>query len=304
MLEHLRAMVVFVRVTEHGSVRGAARALGLSPSVVSHHLASLETHVGAPLLYRTTRRLSLTAAGETLVPHAREVARSAVAGLDAVLATSRAPTGHLTVTAPAFLVGAGLGAEIAAFVESHPKVRLTLGFGDSPRDLLEGGFDVALRAGALKDSSLVTRGLAQMRRALVASPRYLRGRRELREPDELAEVDYVRLASRPAEIALLDPRSDRRVSVRPRSRLAVDDAGAIRALALAGVGVATLPYALVRADLTEGSLVRLLPRWELPQVPVFALWPRTTQRSALTARFVEFIAPRVARVLGEGGGPA
>lgn len=297
MLDRLRALAVFAKVADVGSFRGAASALSLSPSVVSHHVAALEEQLGVPLLYRSTRRLALTPDGETLLSAARDMVAAAQRGLDALDGRTSTPAGELRLTAPAFLAETSFGRDLAAFSTAHPKVRLVVSFTDAPRDLLRDGFDLALRMGRLTDSSHKSRRVAEMRRALVAAPRYLEGR-QVHDLGALATLDVVHLSSRPPELTLTPPNGKRAVTVAVQPKVSVDSAAAIRELVLAGAGVAALPEVLVRADLSRGRLVELLPRHRLASMAVHAVWPHNAQRPTLTLRFVDFIEPRLQGLFG------
>lgn len=301
LLAQLRALAVLASVAELGSFRAAARALGLSPSVVSHHIAELERRLALPLIYRSTRRLALTADGARLAEAAREMVDAAERGLDATSGHSDAPTGSLRVTAPAFIADAGLCRDLAEFAAAYPKVALTASFSEEPRDLLRDGFDVAIRIGRLADSSHKVRKLADMSRVLVGAPGYVHARKAPRAPRELVGWDFVHLSSRPAEVALVRAGKARPVVLGFRPRLAVDSAAAMRALVLAGAGVATLPEVLVRGDLARGGLVPVLRGWLPPAVGIFAVWPGNAPRAALTARLIDFLAPRLAALFTAAG---
>jgi DNA-binding transcriptional LysR family regulator len=296
VIEHLRALAVFATIVEHGSFREAARALSLSPSVVSHHVTELEKDLATPLLYRSTRRLALTPAGETLYDSAREMLSAAQRGLDA-LGRSATPAGELRVTVPALLAETRFCQDLAAFVTAHPRIRLTVGFSDHRRELLRERLDLALRVGRLEDSAMRVRRLAGMPRELVASSEYAASRPAPRTPKDLSSWDFIRLSSRPPEIAVVPPRRKKPVTVAVATRVSVDSAAAIRAMVLAGVGFASIPELLVRADLAAKRLVTVLPGWRLPEVSVYAVWPGGTARPELTMRFVEFIEPCLVRLL-------
>lgn len=296
MLDHLRSLAVFAKVVELGSFRAAARALSLSPSVVSHHVSELERRLSLPLLYRSTRRLALTPDGEQLVVAAREMVDAAERGLDALSGHSHTPTGALRVTAPAFLAETRFSADLAAFQAACPKVSLTVSFTDAPRDLLRDGFDLALRIGRLEDSTHKTRKLADMRRLLVGSPRYVGARKPPRAPRDLETWDFMQLSSRPAELTLTSPGRHAPVVIPFVPKIAVDSAAALRELAVAGVGLVTLPEVTVRADVASGRLVEVLPAWQAAVLGVYAVWPSNAQRAGLTLRFVELMASRVAEL--------
>jgi DNA-binding transcriptional LysR family regulator len=295
MLEHLRSLAVFARTVETGSFRGAARALNLSPSVVSHHISELERRLALPLLYRSTRRLSLTPDGERLLVAAREMLAAAERGLDEVSGRSASPSGLLRVTAPAFLATTSVSRDLAAFCEAHPRVKLTMSFTEERRDLLRDNLDLALRAGILEDSAHRSRKLATLHRVLVASPRYLRPRAPQTLQD-LAGCDLLQLLSRPAELVVTPPGKKQPQSLPFSPRIAVDSAAAMRELALAGAGIAGLPELIVRADLARGRLVEVLPGWRMPPLGVYAVWPANAQRPGLTLRFLDFMEEPLARL--------
>jgi DNA-binding transcriptional LysR family regulator len=304
MLEHLRSLAVFARTAELGSFRAAARALGLSPSVVSHHVSELERRLALPLLYRTTRRLALTPDGEKLFEAAREMLSAAERGLDAVSGRSESPSGTLRLTAPAFLAETSLSRDLAAFSAAHPGVRLVVSFTDARRDLLRDGLDLAFRVGDIEDSTHRTRKLADMRRVLVGSPRYVGARKPPQALRDLAGWDFVQLSSRPPEIRLTPPGKKTELSLAVTPRISVDNAAAIRELVMAGAGLSTLPEVLARSDLAAGRLVEVLPGWRAAAVGVHAVWPHNAQRAGLTSRFVDFMTPRAAALFAPPAGKA
>lgn len=303
MLDHLRSLAVFAKVVELGSFRAAARALSLSPSVVSHHVSELERRLSLPLLYRSTRRLALTPDGEQLVVAARAMVDAAEQGLDALSGHGHTPTGALRVTAPAFLAETRFSADLAAFSAACPKVSLTVSFTDAPRDLLRDGFDLALRIGRLADSTHKTRKLADMRRLLVGSPGYVGARKPPKAPRDLETWDFMQLSSRPPELTLTAPGRRAPVVIAFTPKLAVDSAAALRELAIAGAGLVTLPEVTVRADVASGRLVEVLPTWQAAVLGVYAVWPSNAQRAGLTLRFVELMASRVAELFAAPRGP-
>jgi DNA-binding transcriptional LysR family regulator len=294
MLDDLKPLAIFAKVAELGSFRAAARACALSASVVSHHVSELEQRLAVPLLYRSTRRLALTADGEQLLASARAMVDAASRGLDAVTGRAAAPSGRLRITAPAFFAETAFPDDLAAFVAAHPRVELAASFSEAPRDLLRDGLDLALRIGKLADSSLKVKKLADMHRLLVASPRYLSGKPPLKHPRELAGWELVRLSSRPAEVAFAARGKARPFTVAVASKLSVDSAAVMRALAVAGAGLTALPAVMVRDAIARGELVELLPGWPLAIVGVYAIRPGGATASSLAQAFVEFLAPRLA----------
>ena len=289
MLERLRSLAVFAEVVESGSFRAAARALGLSPSVVSHHLARLEAQLGVTLLYRSTRRMSLTPSGRRLYASCREMVAAARRGLDEVTADSATPSGELRITAPAMLAGTPFVGDVADFAAAFPKVRLSLCFDDRPRNLIEEGFDLAIRIGWLEDSSLKARKLLDMKVQVCASPGYLADRRRPEAPEDLASLDWVGLGMLPGYLDLTGPGGETRRIDCP-ARISVDSATAAKGLALEGMGLVPLLEVETREELADGRLVRVLPYWQPASPGVYAVWPGANGGNRLARRFVDFLA--------------
>jgi DNA-binding transcriptional LysR family regulator len=298
VIEHLKALAVFAKTVEHRSFRGAARALALSPSVVSHHVSELERRLSLALLYRSTRRIALTPDGERLYEAAREMLAAAERGLDVVGGRSTSPAGLLRLTAPALLADTPFCRDLAAFSTAYPKVKLRVAFTETRHDLLRDGFDLALRIGRLDDSALKSKKLAVMRRSLVASPRYLAGRAEPRTARDLEGWDFLQLSARKPELTLHPPGKKAPVTIAFEPRIAVDSVTALRELAAAGLGVASVPELVARKDLARGRLVEVLPGFRLPDVPAYAVWPDNAQRPELTLRFIDFLSPRLEALFG------
>ena len=291
MLDELRSMAIFARTVEIGSLRGAGQALGLSPSVVSHHLAQLEARLGVALLYRTTRKLALTAEGETLFAAAKAMIAAAEGGLSDLRAGSANPSGRLAVAAPAALIAGALLDDLAAFGRTFPRVALAISFSDVSVDLLRDGIDVAIRAGTLKDSALKTRRLFSMRRVLVAAPVYVASRAAPRGPSDVESWDWIKLKSRPPRTRFTDA-SGGEHTVEITTRLVVDSAAAMLAFASRGLGLATVPVELAEPELASGRVVEVLPAFRLESLGVYAVWPANAPSTSLGARLVSFLEQR------------
>jgi DNA-binding transcriptional LysR family regulator len=300
MLDQLRALAVFAKTADLGSFRAAAKAFALSPSVVSHHVSELERHVGVPLLYRTTRQIALTPEGARLLTNARAMIDAAERGLDELTGTSADAKGTLRFTAPAFFAETRFPRDLGAFARANPGVSLHAQFTDARTDLLAGGLDLALRIGSRDDTSHLSRKLATLHRVVVASPALLEEHPAPKDPHALAAMPIVHLGARAPEVALVPPKKKTAVTHAYTPRITVDSAAAMRELALAGLGVAIVPEVLVRRDVQGKRLVELLPDHRVPELPVYALWPRSAQRATLTARFLAFLAPRFERLFAEG----
>ena len=282
-------MAIFAKTVDHGSFRAAARALKLSPSVVSHHISQLEQQVGAALLYRSTRKLSLTSDGEQLLTAAREMMRAAETGLDAVSNRASQPSGELRVTAPAVMAQSLLVDRIAVFARHYPNIRLHLDFSDSRRNIIEAGIDVAIRMGWLQDSALIARKLYTVERRLTAACSYLAARPTPASPQDLSGWDWLELSPVSPRLEFRKP-GHPAIRLKPASRLSVNDANALYRLARAGAGLAMLPEYLAEGDVAAGLMEYVLPDWSSDELGVYAVWPPNAPKDGLTALFVEAIA--------------
>lgn len=297
MLDHLRAMAVFQAVAETGSFRGAGRKLSLSPSVISHHVSQLEAHFGLALLYRTTRKLSLTDAGRELLLSAQDMTEAATRGLTAMQLRSDQPVGRLKITCPTVMEHASFLDLFVEFSRSYPRVDLSLDFTMQPVELEGSDYDLALRGTAthLSDSSYRCRKLLRFNMVWVASPAYANGKKPPASVADLLAWDRIQFPRIPAKIIRdlfgLDP------AVRiPTARLETDNGECARRFATAGLGCSLIDYSIVRDDLETGRLVRLLPDHSLVPIWLWALWPANAGPDSLALRFVDFIAARRSRV--------
>lgn len=291
MLDQLRQIAIFAKTVDHGSFRGAARALDISPSVVSHHIAQLEDQLGTALLYRSTRKLSLTEDGKRLLTEAHAMIGAAEAGLQAVADRSRDPSGMLNVTLPAVLAQSHLVDRIAAFSAAHPKIRLVLDFTDLRREIIGAGIDVAIRMGRLEDSTLKARKLYDVDRILIAALSYAEKHPQPTTPEDL--LDWAWLSLSPVR---LKPEFRREgyqdVRLSPKPRVDVNDAHALYQLAKAGAGLATVPAFLADADVSTGVVKKILPEWQLDPIDVFAVWPSNAPKESLTGFFLDALSKR------------
>jgi len=272
MIDRLRELAIFAKTIDHGSFRGAARALRLSPSVVSHHISQLEEALGVALIYRSTRKLSLTREGERLLVATRQMIEAVEGELTDLSTTATAPSGELRLTLPSVLSQSHLTDQIAAFAAAHPRIKLSLDFSDTRRALIEDGFDCAIRMGPKLKPGPSTRKLFEVKRKLVASHAYLAGRSKARVPKDLLNWDWLMLT--PAvNIPLEFKKSgERSVTIRPNAQVYTNDAQALYRLARANAGLAIVPEFLAERDVADGGMVYLLPDWDLPPVQVYAAW--------------------------------
>ncbi|ACG72889.1 transcriptional regulator, LysR family [Anaeromyxobacter sp. K] len=295
----LNRIAVFAQVVEAGSFTAAAASLGLRKSSVSRAVAALEADLGIRLLQRTTRRLSLTDAGRAYY----ERTRDALAGLreasEEAAALGAEPRGTVRVTAPVDLAP-DLARLTDAFLRAHPQVRVEVSLTARYVDLVKEGFDLAIRAGVLADSSLLARKLSDSALALFAAPSYLDARGRPRRLADLARHDCLlyRAGAETAVWRLTGRRGEEQVTV--HGRAAADEFAFVRGMLLAGAGIALVPTGMVAAPLREGAIERVLPQYVRRGGPVSVVWPSRRYEPVAVARFRDAIVA----ALGEPGAGA
>lgn len=282
-------MAVFVHVIECGSFTKAAELLGLGKSVVSAHVAALEAKLGTQLIARSTRSLTVTDDGRAFLAECRAMMASAEAAMSAIDTRVATISGTIRLTASYNLGVNYLIPQLAAFRAEHPAVRLDLVLEDSVSNLIDGGFDLAIRVGRLVDSGLYSTELARCRLQVCAAPSFVKAHGALESPEQLAELPWVAIAQlpHPDRLDLVHRQTNALRSVRLGIAVRTTSGIAAREFVTHGGGAALLPdYAVSRA-LATGELVELLPDWrELEDRPITALYP---SREGMPARVRELV---------------
>lgn len=286
MIDHLRHLAIFAKVVEHGTLRAAAKELRLSPSVVSHHITQLEEKLGVPLLYRSTRKFSLTRDGERLIGPAQTMLAAAEAGITKTLDHAAELSGTLRITAPALFARSPLADRMAQFVKDNPKVHLKLDYSEHRRDMIAEGIDVAIRVGWLEDSQLKARKLFDEVRICFVSPDYLEKRPIPQSPSQLEDWDWLELTPVPLKLTFRKEAHED-IVIRPEPRFSADNATALYHMAANGVGLVVLPKFMAAEDLADNKIQVLFPDWELEAVGVYAVRPPNSPRDGLAAKFIE-----------------
>jgi DNA-binding transcriptional LysR family regulator len=299
MSDRVTSMAVFRAVAELGGFARAARHLGLSNAAVSKHVAVLERDLGVRLLQRTTRAVSLTAIGRAYLERAARILDE-LAALDAEVRADRdEPRGLLKISAPNSWGMVALSPALPALFARWPALEVDLSLTDRFVDLVEEGYDIALRGAVhLPDSSLVAVPIARYARVLVASPSYLRRRGTPRHPAELQHhVCFRHARTRDCDRwTLSGPGGEESVSV--RGPLTVDNSLALRGALLGGVGIALTPIFIVEADMRAGRLRTVLPGWNAEHLVLSAVYPATRGLSARVRAFLDFLRERFSQPPG------
>lgn len=288
-MDNFTGMAVFTRVVEANSFTEAARRLGMSKAAVSKQVSKLEERLGARLLNRTTRRLSLTEVGAAFYERSARIVAEAEAAELAVTQLNATPRGTLKIDVPVNFGMQYLAPLLPPFMLQHPELRVDMTFNDRFVDLVEEGCDLAVRIGQLSDSSLVARKLAETKSVVCAAPSYWDRHGRPGDPSELAQHDcfvYSYLATG-SEWRLRGPQGA--AAVRISGSLTANNGDVLRQAAVAGLGVVAMPLFMVCDDLRSGRLEPVLRAWELPSPGVYAVYPHNRHLSAKVRAFIDHL---------------
>jgi len=297
-MDVLRAMGLFVRIVDTGSLTAAANECDLSSTMVGNHLQALEDRLGTRLLNRTTRRQSLTEFGKVYYDRCVEILALVGDAEALALETQTVPKGRLRVTAPVAFGTVRLMPSLAEYGRLFPKVELDVVITDAVVDLAEEGFEAAIRLGNLPDADLVARPLASYRLTICGAPAYLAARGEPLNPEDLGRHDCLaysyssRSEWRSAQAVWRMTGPDGEISIPFGARLQTDSAEGLRRAALAGMGLVMLPEIVVSEDIASGRLVRLLLDYTPPIRPMTLLYLRDRRMSPKLRSFVDFVVDR------------
>ena len=295
-MDRLQSVEVFLKVAELGSYSAAAVRLGMSKSTVSKHVAALEARLGIRLLNRTTRRLSLTEGGQIFRDRGLTVIDAMAAAEQCVTRLTEAPRGKLKVNAPMTFGIRYLSPILPRFLETYPEVELELSLNDRRVDLIDEGYDLAVRIGKLDDSSLIARKLARTTLACVASPAYLERHKPPTHPNELSAHACLRYSYSLTPGEWRFDRDGETVRVRVDGRYVANNGDVIREAAIAGLGVSCQPLFFLRDELAQGRLLCLLEDWSMPELVVHAVYPESRHVSPKLRAFIDFLVVQLKEV--------
>jgi DNA-binding transcriptional LysR family regulator len=279
-------ILIFVKVAQFESITRAARSLGMPISTVSRRLSVLEADLGVSLLRRTTRRITLTPQGRAYFTQCQEPLALLQDAERVLTETQKKPEGTLRISVPVILSQRSFFDFISHFLKSHPRIRLDLFITNLFLDLLGENLDVAIRFGELQDSSIVATRVGRSIRYVVATPGYLKGRKLPVEPADLRLHECVMLNARNNETEWDLTSGRRKIRVHVTGPISSRDFNSVSTFVHLGHGVGLLPSTYCDEALAKGSLVRLLPRWTSPEIPVFAIYP---SRKFLPVRLQVFL---------------
>lgn len=287
------SMKVFVAVVDAGSFAAAADRLDMSRAMASKYIGNLEDHLGTRLLNRTTRRLSMTESGSVYYQRCTQILADVAEAEQLAGHSSAAPRGTLKITMPLAFGQHRLGPVIADYVGQYPEVKLDISLSDRRVDLVEEGFDLAIRIGALAESGLIARKLGSDRAIVCASPSYLERHGTPRTPRDLAAhscLGYTYTNSGD-EWRLKSPNGEE--AIRIGGSIRADNGDMLRLAALSGAGLVLQPLFIVADDLAAGRLVQVLSDHASAELGIYAVYPSRKHLSAKVRTFVDFLVARL-----------
>lgn len=284
----LSPTAVFVKVVQAGSFSAAARQLQMPTSTVSAQIARLEQRLGITLLQRSTRALRMTEVGETYFRSAHQGIELILEAESEISSSQKEPQGTLRVTTTIDLLAPKYIAQlISDFSERYPKIHLEVELTQRIVDLLDEGIDVAIRAGELPDSSLISRKVGTSVMVLVANEEYLENSPELLVPEDLKKHSVLQFARKEGASWQLHNDAES-VPITVSSKVAINHLDVVRSLILLGKGVSLLPEYFIRDDLVTGRLKRVLPEWTGDVVPIYIVYPSQKYLAAKVRSFIDF----------------
>jgi len=288
----LEDMAMFVRVVEAGSITKAAEQLNIAKSAVSRRLKELETRLGSQLISRTTRQSNLTQAGEQYYQKVHHILSEVDALNEETSGTPTRIEGTLKMTAPLSFGLMHLNDVIDEYANKHPELKFELDFSDRHTDLIEEGFELAIRIRELQDSSYQAKRLALIRYALYASPAYLERMGTPKTFDDLTEHEFLQYGmSKSSAIELID-KQGKNHQVAVNGKIKANNGDFLREMAVKGHGIAFLPTFITYQALISGELVPILQQYQLPTLNAYAVYPKNRFLSQRCRYLIDFIAER------------
>jgi len=289
-MPHIDDLAMFTQVIEQGSFSKVAKLNGITKSVVSKRVSKLESELGVQLLYRTTRKLSLTEAGEVLYHRSKDINSMAQSAFDAVTGYNEALSGHIKMSVPTISGELLLADAVSDFCQQHSGLTIDMSMDNNFVDLLSGNYDLVIRTGYLEDSSLIARYIFNSRWVIVATPEYLAKHGTPQTPKECLRHNcfgYTHPSS--GTFDWLFKRNSDTYTLKVNGNFSSDNSAALKRAALAGNGLAYLPTCLVFDELQNGTLVEVLSEHVGKEVGIYAVYPYTRNPAKRIQALIEHI---------------
>jgi DNA-binding transcriptional LysR family regulator len=299
-MDLLAAMRAFVAVAETGRFTAASGRLGLSRAMPSRQVIDLEAHLGVRLLHRTTRKLSLTEQGRLYLERCREILGAVEEAEEEIASQAAEPVGRLRVSAPTHLGASRIAPMVAAYVARHPRVSIDLALNDRIVDMVEEGYDLAIRVGRLADSTLIARRIDQTRLLCCASPAYLKAHGRPQRPEDLARHECVHYSYASAGVLWTFRTDDGETTVRVGGKTTCNNGAAICNMAIQGLGVVLQPDFLVSSHLKSGALEEILADYPQDPIGIYAVHPSRSHTPLKVRLFIDYLSTDFKATRGEG----
>jgi DNA-binding transcriptional LysR family regulator len=291
-MDKLASMAMFIRVVESGSFSAAAEAAGVSATMAGKHVREIEQRIGARLLHRTTRSQQLTEVGRLYYERCKQVLFDVELAEGSAHELQATPGGLLRMTAPLTFGSRRLVPALTEYQQRHPEVRINLALDNRIHDMVDEGYELAIRIGPIDNEALVARPLQPYRMLLAASPGYLARHGTPQHPSDLTKHVCLELSNwrHPDRWRLWGPEGI--IDVPVSGRLAINNGEALRVAAIQHAGILMQPEALVADDIAQGSLVHILPAWAPPASPMHLLYPPDRRPTAKLRSVIDFLLER------------
>ncbi|NMH66516.1 LysR family transcriptional regulator [Shewanella salipaludis] len=280
---------IFTTVIEQGGFSKAAEKLGISTSAVSKRISRLEAQLGVQLLYRSTRKLSLTEAGERYYEHALQALQAALAAEQAATELQRQPKGVLRISVPMSFGRLHLAPIIPVFLKRYPQISLHMHTNDTWSDVIAEGFDIALRAGELPDSLLIAKKLLPLHSVLCASPEYIAEQGQPETPQSLIKHNCIVSTHHSLKNEWVFMQHDVETKVQVTGNYQVNSSDALRESLLQGLGIGRLPTFIAGNDIARGKLVPILTDYSMPHKILYAVFPERQYLPQKVRVFIDFL---------------
>lgn len=289
-LPDYEAWAIFAAVARLGSFTAVARELALSKPTISKAITRLEHSLGTVLFHRTSRKISLSTAGKSLLPHAQQIASDGEAAMEAARDTTHLLRGQVRLAAPLSYGLSHLAPVIADFMCAYPEITVDLQLNDARVDLIEEGFDCAIRIAALPDSSLRAIRLREVQGYFIAAPSYIRRMGQPRVPSDLVDHDcFVYSNTSNPEFWHITGPNDQATNLRPKCRFQSNNGDVMLPALIAGRGIGYLPDFLCQKALDAGQLINVLPEWRMGDIALNIVMPPSRLRPARVDALVNFL---------------
>jgi DNA-binding transcriptional LysR family regulator len=289
-LPDYEAWAIFAAVARLGSFTAVARELALSKPTISKAITRLEQSLGTVLFHRTSRKISLSTAGKSLLPHAQQIANDGEAAMEAARDTTHLLRGQVRLAAPLSYGLSHLAPVIADFMCAYPEITVDLQLNDARVDLIEEGFDCAIRIAALPDSSLRAIRLREVQGYFIAAPSYIRRMGQPRVPGDLVDHDcFVYSNSSSPEFWHITGPNEQATNLRPKCRFQSNNGDVMLPALIAGRGIGYLPDFLCQKALDAGQLINVLPEWRMGDIALNIVMPPSRLRPARVDALVNFL---------------